>query len=87
MSFIPLGLTLHHLLKGFPFLFLPISPMRLFTSETDPPVGRDHVALHLLLSDDVPDAGQPVGQQEEAHHQEDQYEAAVLRVPSTGYQL
>ena len=87
MSFIPLGLTLHHLFKGFPFLFLQISPMRLFTSETDPPVGRDHVALHLLLSDDVPDTGQPVGQQEESHHQEDEDEAAVLGVPGANHQL
>ena len=41
------------------------------------------MALHLLLRDDVPDAGQPVGQQEESHHQQDQDQAAVLGVPDT----
>ena len=45
------------------------------------------MALHLLLRDDVPDAGQPVGQQEESHHQEDEDEAAVLGVPGANHQL
>ena len=39
------------------------------------------MTLHLLLRDDVPDAGQPVSQEEESHHQEDQDQAAVLGVP------
>ena len=56
--------------------------IKLFLSRVSP-VRRDEGALHLLLGDDVPDTGQPVGQQEEAHHQEDQDEAAVLRVPSS----
>ena len=51
------------------------------------PVRRDDVTLHLLLSDDVPDTGQPVGQQEESHHQEDEDEAAVLGVPGANHQL
>ena len=46
-----------------------------------PVVGCEDRGLPLPLSDDIPDTGQPVGQQEETHHQEDQYEAAVLRVP------
>ena len=47
-----------------------------------PVVGCEDRGLPLPLSDDIPDAGQPVGQQEEAPHEQDQDEAAVLRIPA-----
>ena len=47
-----------------------------------PVVGCEDRGLPLPLSDDIPDTGQPVGQQEEAPHEQDQDEAAVLRIPA-----
>ena len=38
------------------------------------------VALHLLASDDVPDAGHPVGQQGEHGHEQREHHGAVLGV-------
>ena len=46
-----------------------------------PVVGSKDGGLHLPLGNDIPDAGQPVSQQEEAPHEQDQDKAAVLRIP------
>ena len=48
-----------------------------------PVVGSKDGGLHLPLGNDVPDAGEPVSKQEEAPHEQDQDEAAVLRIPAT----
>ena len=47
-----------------------------------PAVGSKLGWLELILGDDIPDAGEPVGQQEEAPHEQDEDEAAVLRIPA-----
>lgn len=43
-------------------------------------VGGEQGRLQLLLGNDIPDTGQPMCQQEEAPHQQDENEAAVLGI-------
>lgn len=84
MSFIPIGLNINFSkdFTCFSLCFFKTNFTSCWQRAGDIPVMCDHLALHLLLSDDVPDTGQPVSQQEESHHQEDQDQAAVLGVPA-----